>query len=115
MATLPDPVFAPLRSPARPLSTRSLRTLTEYLLCRALVVLIGAKTTLLQIPDTPRKPWKSLSSANFTVSRFLEGLSRTVVTFLPASPAGREVVAVQAPRAVHPHPALQWHTLHLLF
>ena len=55
MATLPDPIFAPLRSPARPLSTRSLlRALTNNcLLCRALVVLIGAKTTLLQIPDHP--------------------------------------------------------------
>jgi hypothetical protein len=52
---LPDPVFAPLRSPARPLSTRSLvSTLIKCLVCRALVVLIGTKTTFLQIPDTRR-------------------------------------------------------------
>jgi hypothetical protein len=60
---LPDPIFAPLRSPARPLSTRSLTTLTECLVCRALVGLIGAKTTVLQIPDIPVE---ILSSAQLT-------------------------------------------------
>jgi hypothetical protein len=66
---LPDPVFAPLRSSARPLSTRSLRALTkECLLGRALVVLIRAKTTLLQIPDIPVITVESLSSANSQTS-----------------------------------------------
>lgn len=107
---LPDPVFAPLGPPARPLPTRPLRSLTKCLVCRALVRLIGAKTTLLQISDYPR-----VSQSAHCVRVFLAAYGiRTVVTFLRASPVGREVVAVQARRAVHPHHALQWRTPHLL-
>jgi hypothetical protein len=71
---LPDPVFAPLRPPARPLSTRFLRTLTgRCLLGRALVVLIGAKTTLLQIPDIPAITVEGSSSANSqTTAHYVE-------------------------------------------
>jgi len=98
---LPDSVFAPLRSPARPLPTRSLTTLAECLISRAFVALIGAKTTLLQIPDTPRDNRGKLivSPTHKLVPTCVGAFSgaygiRTVVTFLRASPAGPEVVAV---------------------
>lgn len=40
---------------------------------------------------------------------------RTAVTFLLASPAGLEAVAVRARRGANPRPALQWRTPHPLF
>jgi hypothetical protein len=82
------------------------------------LVLIGAaaKTTLLQIPDRYPRGRKQLivREPNSTKPLGAYGV-RTVVTFLLASLAGQEVVAVQAQRAVHPHPSLQWRTPHLLF
>jgi hypothetical protein len=61
---LPDAILASFRSSPRTLSICPLSTLDGRLVCRALVVLIRAKATLLQIPERVRDNNKSSSSAN---------------------------------------------------
>lgn len=61
---LPDAILASFRSSPRTLSTRPLSTLDGRLIRRALAVLIGAKATLLQIPEKVRDNNTSSSLAN---------------------------------------------------